>query len=200
MDDYLDSMKFPKRSLNRLKELLHFLSLGGFKVTKFESNVPDLADRTDGSPQSIELKLLFQARRTQCTCLGLSRITTTILWLWAGVLTAHSKKLKKCLVLKLVSKIYDPNGLVSPFTARDRLLLLYVLSKDIWLLNEQIWDDDLTSDAVDRFLAWCIERPQLAKTTIQRSYFQQRSGILNSTCLLIARKTYSVLLVFFGFK
>ena len=48
MDDYLDSVESPERALKRSKELLHLLHLGGFKLTKFVSNVPNLADRIDG--------------------------------------------------------------------------------------------------------------------------------------------------------
>ena len=47
MDDYLDSVESPERALIRSKESVHLLHLGGFKPTKFVSNVPDLADRID---------------------------------------------------------------------------------------------------------------------------------------------------------
>ena len=44
MDDYLDSLESPEKTINRSKELVHLLHLGGFKLTKFVSNIPDLAD------------------------------------------------------------------------------------------------------------------------------------------------------------
>ena len=47
MDDYLDSVESPERALIRSKELVHLLHLGGFKLTKFVSNVPYLADQID---------------------------------------------------------------------------------------------------------------------------------------------------------
>ena len=65
-----------------------------------------------------------------------------------------------------MSIIYDPIGLVAPFTVGARLVL-----KDIWRVNGQNWDDDLPKDTVDRFLAWCVEPPQLAEIAIPRSYF-----------------------------
>ena len=55
MDDYLVSVESPEKAVNRSKELVH---LGGFKLTKFVSNVPNLADRIDGSPQSTEPKVI----------------------------------------------------------------------------------------------------------------------------------------------
>ena len=82
MHDYLDSVESAERALIKSKELVHLLYLGGFKLTKFVSIVPDLADRIDGSAQSTESKAIsFHPRRNQCTRLGLSEITTTILWL-----------------------------------------------------------------------------------------------------------------------
>ena len=65
-----------------------------------------------------------------------------------------------------MSKVYDPIGLVAPFTVGARLIL-----KDIWRVNGQSWDDELPKDTVDRFLAGCVELPRLAAITIPRSYF-----------------------------
>ena len=62
--------------------------------------------------------------------------------------------------------VFNPIGLVAPSSFGARLIL-----KDIWHVNEKIWDEELPKDTVDRFLAWCVELPQLAKITIPRSYF-----------------------------
>ena len=47
MDDYLDSFACPDKS----QELVKMLKLGGFKLTKFISNVPNLA-QTVGHQQT----------------------------------------------------------------------------------------------------------------------------------------------------
>ena len=44
MDNYLDSVESTERALIRSKKLVNLLHLGGFKLTKFVSNVPDLDD------------------------------------------------------------------------------------------------------------------------------------------------------------
>ena len=67
-----------------------------------------------------------------------------------------------------MSKVYDPIGLVAPFTVGARLIL-----KDIWSVNGQSWDEVLPKDTVDRFLARCFELPRLAETTIPRNYFSR---------------------------
>ena len=83
-----------------------------------------------------------------------------------GINSTITKSLTQRLVLSLVSTVYDPNGLVAPFTVGARLIL-----KDIWRVIGQSWDDELPKDTVDRFIAWCVELPRLAETTIPRSYF-----------------------------
>ena len=82
-----------------------------------------------------------------------------------GTNSTITKSLTQRLVLSLVSTVYDPNGLVAPFTVGARLIL-----KDIWRVIGQSWDDELPKDTVDRFIAWCVELPRLAEITIPRNY------------------------------
>ena len=81
MDDYLDSVESTERALIRSKELVHLLHLGGFRLTKFRAmyqiclaELMDLLNPLNGRSS-------FHPRRNQCACLGLSGITTKILWL-----------------------------------------------------------------------------------------------------------------------
>ena len=85
-----------------------------------------------------------------------------------GTNSTITKSLTQRLVSSLMSKAYDPIGLVAPFTVGARLIL-----KNICRVNGQSWDDEILKDTVDRFLAWCVEMPQLAEITIPRSYFSE---------------------------
>ena len=71
MDDYLDSVESPEKTINRSKEMVHLLHLVGFKLTKFVSNVPNLADRTDDSPQSTEPEVIVSCQEDSSHVLGL---------------------------------------------------------------------------------------------------------------------------------
>ena len=167
MGDYLDSVESPERALIRSKELVHLLHLGGFKLTKFVSKVPDLTDRIDGSAQSTEPKVIVSSKEESMRVLGLKwDHNNDTLVVSRGTSSTITKSLTQRLVLSLVSKVYDPIGLVAPFTVGARLIL-----KDIWRVNGQSWDDELPKDTVDRFLAWCVELPRLAEITMPRSYF-----------------------------
>ena len=83
-----------------------------------------------------------------------------------GTSSRVTKSLKQRLELSLVSKVFDPIGLVAPFTVGARFLL-----KDIWLVNGHNWDEELPKDTVESFLEWSVELPKLAEITIPISYF-----------------------------
>ena len=51
------------------------------------------------------------------------------------------------IVLSFVSAVYDPIGLVGPYTVEACLL-----PKDICRLNGQQWDDELPPDLITKFL------------------------------------------------
>ena len=65
-----------------------------------------------------------------------------------------------------MSEVFDPIGLLVPFTVGARLLL-----QEIWRVRGQHWDEELPKDIVERFFKWSVEQPKLAKITIPRSYF-----------------------------
>ena len=104
MDDYLDSVESPEKAINRSKELVHLLHLGGFKLTKFVSNVPNLADRIDGSPQTTEPKVIVSCQEDSSHVLGLKwDHTNDTLVVSRGTSCAITKSLTQRLVLSLVS-------------------------------------------------------------------------------------------------
>ena len=165
MDDYLDSVESPERAFIRSKELVHLLHLGGSKPTKFVSNVPDLANQIDG--QSTEPNVIVSSKEESMHVLGFKwDHNNDTLVVSRGTKSTITKSLTKRLVLSLMSKVYDPIGLVAPFTVGAWLIL-----KDIWRVNGKSWHDELLKDTIDRFLAWCVELPRLAEITIPRSYF-----------------------------
>ena len=193
MDDYLDSVESPERALKRSKELVHLLHPGGFELTKFVSNVLNLADRIDGSTQSTEPKVIASSQEDSSPLLGLKwdHINDTLV-VSRGTSSTVTKSLTQRLVLSLVSKVFDPIGLVEPFTVGTRLLL-----KDIWRVSGQHWGEKLKKDTVERFLEWSVEPPKLAKITIPRIYFSgnfeydSSKEIFSAVAFLRARVTTS---------
>ena len=55
-----------------------------------------------------------------------------------GTQLKENRTLTQRMVLSVVSAVFDPLGLVAPFTVQARVLL-----KEIWRLHDQQWDDPL---------------------------------------------------------
>ena len=112
---------------------MHLLHLGGFKPTKFVNNVPNLADRIDGPTQSTEPKVIVSSKEDSSHVLELKwDHNNDTLFVSPSTSSTVTKSLTQRLVLSLVSKVFDPIGLVAPFTVGARLLL-----RDIWRVSGQ---------------------------------------------------------------
>ena len=196
MDNYLESVESPERALKKPKELVHLLHLGGFKLTKFVSNVPNLADRIDGSPQSTEQKVNASSKEESSHVLGLKwdHIIDTLV-VSRGNASTVTKSLTQRLVLSLVSKVFDPIGLVAPVTVDVRLLLM-----DIWRVSRQHWVEEIPKETVESFLEWSVELPKLAKSLYRGATFRENLNTWNFTCLAIVPKRSSALLHFSEIK
>ncbi|GFX65918.1 integrase catalytic domain-containing protein [Trichonephila clavipes] len=67
----------------------------------------------------------------------------------------------KRFILQAVGKIFDPLGLISPFTVRMKCLL-----QDLW--KEIQWDDPLPTHIEKEWKKWCEELPHLRNLKIPR--------------------------------
>ena len=158
-------MEWSEKVINRSKELGHLLHLGGFKFTEFVSNVPNLADQIDGSLQATEPKLIPSCQDP--FVLGLKRDhTDDTLVVSRGTSCAITKSFTQRFVLSLVLKVFDPIGLVAPFTVGARLML-----KDIWPVTRQHWDDELPRYIVQRFLVWNADLPKLEHQNSSKIFY-----------------------------
>ena len=81
-----------------------------------------------------------------------------------------NRELKKSItqrtVLSFVFSVFDPTGLVAPYTVRARLLL-----EEIWRIHGKQWDDELHVDIKSKFCARHSVLPSLGKMSKKRSYF-----------------------------
>ena len=136
-DNYLDSGECPEKTINRWKVLVHLLLLGVFKLTKFVSNVSNLADWIDASPQTTEPKVIVSCHEDSLRVLGIKwDHTYDTLFVSTGKSCTISMSLTQGLVLSLVPKVSDIIRLVALLTVGTLLLL-----KEIWRVTGQQWDD-----------------------------------------------------------
>ena len=82
------------------------------------------------------------------------------------------KTITKRLVLSTVSSVFDPFGLVAPFTIRARLLL-----KQLWKCTGQQWDKEIPEDSQSTFLEWRSELENTSKLAVPRAFFSKPNGL-----------------------
>ncbi len=72
-------------------------------------------------------------------------------------------------ILGLVSSLFDPLGIVAPFTVRSRLIL-----KNIWQTKGQQWDDPVNEEEKEAFLEWFRELRKVSDIVVPRCYFERK--------------------------
>ena len=74
MDDYLDSVESEEKAVERAKELVALLEIGGFKLTKFVSNIPSLMQHLkEKATKPVQKTINASATQTESThVLGLN--------------------------------------------------------------------------------------------------------------------------------
>ena len=82
------------------------------------------------------------------------------------------KTITQRLVLSTVSSVFDPIGLVAPFTIRARLLL-----KQLWKRTCQQWDEEIPEDSQASFLEWYSELENNSKIAVPRAFFSKLNGL-----------------------
>ena len=170
MNDYLESSPTVNEATKKAQDLVEMLAKGGFKLTKFVSNVSSLVNNVDPKSQlptdSTEKVLATDEETSHVLGLKWNHSRDTLV-VSRGTTPDLNRPITQRIVLSLVSAVYDPIGLVAPYTVTARLLL-----KDIWRLSGQQWDNNLPDDVSEKFLEWAAELPKLSEITIPRSYFR----------------------------
>ena len=161
MDDYLESMETSEEVLTRSQALLDLLNKGGFKLRKFVSNVQEIADKRNGNTESCqkqdEAKGFPDTLGNSSHVLGLKWYhTTDTLIVSRGTDRTVQTPLTQRSVLSLVSSVFDPIGLVAPFTVKACLIL-----EEIWRLSGQEWDNELPKETAGKITEWTLDLPRL---------------------------------------
>ena len=125
-------------------------------------------DQADKSPSSSKT---FEAEPTSPSILGLQwNVDADHLEVCRDMQKEIPVKITQRAVLSYVSAVFDPLGIVSPFTIRMRLLL-----KSIWKENGQSWDKELNEENRHAFEKWASEMIQENQMVLKRTYFE--SGV-----------------------
>lgn len=117
----------------------------GFETYPVDTSVSLGSDKT---------KVLGMAWQTRDDCLTLDT---------QGLLEfTLANDITKRFLLQAIGKIFDPLGLLTPFTVRMKCLI-----QELWE-EKFMWDEKLPPKIVERWLTWCKELPLLDELRIPR--------------------------------
>ena len=107
--------------------MVSFLKLGGFNLTKFVSNADKITSAfnpEDCETSSSPIKEILNRAEQSSHVLGLNwdHVKDTLV-VSRGLDRPPDKAITQRTVLSFVSSVFDPVGLVAPYTVRARLLL-----------------------------------------------------------------------------
>ena len=121
VDDMLKAYPSIEAAIKLLPKIQKMCSKGGFKLTKFISNIPKVLSGIPESDQSRVVKEMLLGNSTVERALGVT-------WNIGNDCLSFQITLKDCPLsrrgmLSTISSIYDPLGLAGPFLLKGKLLL-----------------------------------------------------------------------------
>ena len=168
MDDFVKSVPSAEQAIEIYKLLRAMLARGGFQLTKWISNCEQTMTSIDQADKSPSSSKTFEAGPTSPSILGLQwNVDADNLEVCRGMQKEIPVKITQRAVLSHVSAVFDPLGIVSPFTIRMRLLL-----KSIWKETGQTCDKELIEGNRHDFKKWASEMIHVNQMVLKRTYIE----------------------------
>jgi hypothetical protein len=151
------------KAIELVKDLCNLLGKGGFRLTKFTSNIKAVLESIPPQDRAKNVRMLDL---TTCASLPTERALGCR---WDTELDTLGVKIRqrdpvftKRGLLKITSSIYDPFGFVGPFVLEAKKIF-----QDECRANKG-WDDDLSTKNVQRWKKWLADLPRLEKFQVPR--------------------------------
>ena len=161
VDDFLKSFATVKQATELTHQVGSLLSKGGFRLAKWVSNSEKVISAIPPSERSDKgCCLHLPSSGTFERALGVKWNTVTDTFSFSTVDT--NKPATRRGILSVVSSLYDPLGLVSPFILPAKRLLQELCRKNIG------WDDTIPVSELRSWQAWCDDHTKLQNISIER--------------------------------
>ena len=173
MDDLASSFKEEKQAFQFYETSKDILSMGGFKLRKWNTNCERLQDFINNDTK--------EAIAENCIkkILGLDWDITSdeFIFYFTDINTGSNLPLTKRNVLKPSSMFFDPSGLISPI-----VLQVKILFKEACALK-CIWDDVLNDTFIEKWKKFFRELENLTPIKVGRYLFTNIMALQILTCM-----------------
>ncbi|XP_031560795.1 uncharacterized protein LOC116296835, partial [Actinia tenebrosa] len=165
VDDCLTGAETDDAALTLTQELYEIMKSGGFNLTKWASNSQQVMDNIQPEHRA-PLPMVDLASEESLKALGVSWDLKSDCFRFIPpkeVATSRTPATKRTL-LSHASRIFDPLGLISPFTVRVKILF-----QKLWRKGLE-WDESLDSDTESQWSSWKTELQQVTNIAIPRCF------------------------------
>ncbi|KAK3730096.1 hypothetical protein QZH41_003649 [Actinostola sp. cb2023] len=165
VDDCLRSVKTKATAIELVNDIRQACAQGGFNLTKFICNDRDVLESIPLEHRSKEVKSLD----LECDdlpierALGVQWCVETDIFQFKFRITVSNKPLTRRGILSTVSSIYDPLGILSPFTLVAKKLL-----QELCCEKAVGWDAEIPEHYLVRWDKWQRELPLLEQLILNR--------------------------------
>ena len=171
MGDFNKSVETPEEAIEVFRQLRYLLLQHGFQLSKWISNSEEVCKAIP-----VDLKSISNTKQVEVepntegfSVLGLQwTFTDDSLQVCRGTNKRVEAPITQRKILSLVSSVFDPIGLIAPFSVHMRRLL-----KGIWNKNRQHWDNRVEPGEEAEFLRWKEQLQIVAETSVGRRYFNR---------------------------
>lgn len=168
MDDLLHGCHSIPEGVRLQSDLIQLLKSGGFNLRKWKSNVSELIPK-----QNLDQEDHFNFKPSESTkTLGLRWNPQSDYFTFDPITNLATTKHTKRTLLSDISKVFDPEGWLSPLTTK-----LKILFQNVWQA-EIDWDGELPENILTEWLKVKAEMGQISHVKVPRWLGSQSHDIL----------------------
>ena len=161
VDDLLKSVHSVEDAKKLVKELTELLKLGGFRLTKWNSNNNEVIESIPTSERAKSVSVNLDDKEEQRT-LGIRWDIETDSFSFK--FDIPEVQMTKRGILKVTSTIFDPLGFVVPFVLKAKIILQELTRRGC------TWDEKVEEDIQKVWEKWLMNAQGLSKIKVNRCY------------------------------
>ena len=181
VDDILKSVPTVDHAKTKIKEIENLLIIGSFKVKDWIVSGPDgmhdgltagvkLTDNSEGTVLGMTWKPkedVFMFRVDTKTHINTKTVTNNMYT--KNEINEISQILTRRIVLSQVSRIYDPLGLLVPFTLKGKFMMREIcIPHEAGNSSKSHWDNQLPTELCEKCVKFFLELPKLRNIEFKR--------------------------------
>jgi hypothetical protein len=170
VDDFITGSKDVAEAREFVQRSIQMMNLGGFELVKWVSNRPEALD---GIPQGLKGATMSQddSERSMKVLGVFWNITKDTLSVSVGPsLATPLENITKRQMLKKVASIFDPQGVIAPYTIRGKILLQETCKAN------RSWDEEVPNAIATEWRKWEQELGHTCDVAIERCLLNDEPG------------------------